>query len=135
MFLCLKYEIRQMLKHQYGAIVNTASIGAFKGLAGFAAYAASKAGITGLTRVAAVECATSGIRVNSICPGPTQNTLLFEYLTGGDPVSADGMRNEIPMKRLADPEDMAEAVIWLCSDKASFITGQSIPIDGGMTSV
>jgi len=80
-FLCLKYEIRQMLKQKRGAIVNTASTGAMKAVPGFAAYDASKAGLLGLTRVAALECATSGIRINTICPGPTDRTLLVENLT------------------------------------------------------
>lgn len=133
-FLCMKYEIRQMLKQKYGAIVNTSSVGAFKSAPGFAAYGASKAGLNSLTRAAAIECATSGIRVNAICPGPTQRTLLNEYLTGLKPEEQERMKSGIPMKRVADPEEMAEAVIWLCSDAASFVTGHLMPIDGGMTS-
>jgi NAD(P)-dependent dehydrogenase (short-subunit alcohol dehydrogenase family) len=133
-FLCMKYEIRQMLKQKFGAIVNTSSVGAFKGAPGFAAYDASKAGLSGLTRVAAVECATSGIRINTICPGPTQRTLLMEYLTGTNPSEKENLYNVVPMHRLAEPEEMAEAVIWLCSNAASFVTGHNMPIDGGMTS-
>jgi NAD(P)-dependent dehydrogenase (short-subunit alcohol dehydrogenase family) len=134
-FLCMKHELKQMLKQKYGAIVNTSSVGAFKGLAGFSAYSASKAGLGGLTRCAAVECAASGIRINTICPGPVQRTLLNDYLTGGDPEKKKNMSNAVPMQRSADPEEMAEAVIWLCSDKASYITGDVIPVDGGMTSL
>jgi NAD(P)-dependent dehydrogenase (short-subunit alcohol dehydrogenase family) len=134
-FLCLKYEIRQMLNQKYGAIVNTSSVGAFKAVPGFAAYDASKAGLGGLTRTAAVECATSGIRVNTICPGPTQRTLLMEYLTSTHPEDRKAMPDVIPMHRLAEPEEMAETVMWLCSDAASFVTGLVMPIDGGMTSV
>ncbi|MCK4862848.1 MAG: glucose 1-dehydrogenase [Dehalococcoidales bacterium] len=133
-FLCMKYEIRQMLKQKYGVIVNTSSVGALKPVPGFGAYSASKSGLIGLTKTAALECATSGIRVNTILPGPTGRTLLYEYLTGAHPEEKEQMFNMIPMKRIAEPEDMAEAVIWLCSDAASFITGHVMPIDGGMTS-
>jgi len=134
-FLCMKYEIRQMLKQKYGAIVNTSSTGAYKAVPGFAAYDASKSGLGGLTRVAAVEYAASGIRVNTICPGPTQRTLLMDNLTSTDPAARENMPNIIPMHRLAEPEEMAEAVIWLCSDAASFVTGQMLAVDGGMTSM
>jgi NAD(P)-dependent dehydrogenase (short-subunit alcohol dehydrogenase family) len=134
-FLCLKYEIRQMLKQKHGAIVNTSSVGAFKGLSGFAAYDASKAGLSGLTRAAAAETAASGIRVNTICPGPTQRTLLMEYLTATNPEEKKTLPGVVPMHRLAEPEEMAEAVMWLCSDAASFVTGHIMPIDGGMTAV
>jgi NAD(P)-dependent dehydrogenase (short-subunit alcohol dehydrogenase family) len=132
-FLCMKYEIRQMLKQKHGAIVNTSSTGAMKSVPGFAAYDASKAGLLALTRVAALECATSGIRINSICPGPTDRTLLVEYLTSTIIKGKGEMAGVVPMKRLAQPEEMAAAVIWLCSDAASFITGQALPVDGGMT--
>jgi NAD(P)-dependent dehydrogenase (short-subunit alcohol dehydrogenase family) len=132
-FLCMKYEMRQMLKQKYGAIVNTSSVGAFKAVAGFAAYDASKIGLFGLSKAAALECATSGIRVNVICPGPTRRTLLHENLTAAQPEMKDKFREIIPMQRTAEPEEMAETVIWLCSDAASFITGQVIPVDGGMT--
>ncbi len=133
-FLCMKYEIRQMLKQKYGVIVNTSSVGALKPVPGFCAYVASKSGLVGLTKAAALECAASGIRVNTILPGPTERTLLFEYLTGSQPEVRDQMMNMIPMKRVARPEDMAEAVMWLCSDAASFITGHVMPVDGGMSS-
>lgn len=132
-FLCMKYEIRQMLKQKYGAIVNTSSIGALKAVPGFAAYDASKSGMLGLTRAAALECATSGIRINAICPGPTDRTLLVENLTSTQPKGKEFMSEKVPMKRLAQPEEMAEAVLWLCSDAASFVTGQAISVDGGMT--
>jgi NAD(P)-dependent dehydrogenase (short-subunit alcohol dehydrogenase family) len=134
-FLCMKYEIRQMLKQKYGAIVNCSSIGAFKAVPGFAAYDASKTGLFGLTKAAALECATSGIRVNVICPGPTWRTRLYENLTSAQPEMKEHLREIIPMKRMAEPEEMAEAVIWLCSDAASFVTGHIMPVDGGMTSM
>jgi NAD(P)-dependent dehydrogenase (short-subunit alcohol dehydrogenase family) len=134
-FLCMKYEIRQMLKQKYGAIVNTSSVGALKAVPGFAAYDASKIGLFGLTKAAALECAASGIRVNVICPGPTWRTLLYENLTTAQPEMKEHLVEIIPMKRMAEPEEMAEAVIWLCSDAASFVTGHIMPVDGGMTSM
>jgi NAD(P)-dependent dehydrogenase (short-subunit alcohol dehydrogenase family) len=133
-FLCLKYEMKQMLKQKHGAIVNTASVAGLKALTGFCAYVASKTGIIGLTKAAALEGAEAGVRVNAICPGPTERTLLFEYLTANEPGEKEKMMEMIPMKRVATPEDMAEAVMWLCSDAASFITGHAVPIDGGMAS-
>jgi NAD(P)-dependent dehydrogenase (short-subunit alcohol dehydrogenase family) len=133
-FLCLKYEMKQMLKQKYGVIVNTASVAGLKALTGFCAYVASKSGIIMLTKVAALEGAEAGIRVNTILPGPTERTLLFEYLTKAEPDVRQHFMEMIPMKRVATPEDMAEAVIWLCSDAAGFITGHAMPIDGGMIS-
>ncbi len=133
-FLCMKYELKQMLKQKYGVIVNTASVGAWKPVPGFCAYNASKSGLIGLTKTAALESAAAGVRVNTILPGPTERTLLNEYLTGARPEEREKMMGMIPMKRMGRPEDMAEAVIWLCSDEASFITGHAMPIDGGMTS-
>lgn len=133
-WLCMKYEIRQMLKQKHGAIVNTSSVGGLKPVAGLGAYVASKSGLIGLTKTAALECATSGIRVNVICPGPTSRTLLVDNMTSAHPEIREQMLNDIPMERMAEPEEMAEAVIWLCSDAASFITGHVMPVDGGMTS-
>ncbi|OGO00036.1 MAG: short chain dehydrogenase [Chloroflexi bacterium RBG_13_51_52] len=133
-FLCMKYEMKQMLKQKYGVIVNTSSVGALKPVPGFCAYNASKSGLLGLTKTAALEGAASGIRVNTVLPGPTDRTLLLEYLTGANPGIKQEMMNMIPLKRVAQPEDIAEAVIWLCSDAASFITGHVMPVDGGMTS-
>jgi NAD(P)-dependent dehydrogenase (short-subunit alcohol dehydrogenase family) len=133
-WLCLKYEIKQMLKQKFGAIVNTSSVGAFKAVPGFAPYDASKTGLIGLSKAAALECATYGIRVNVICPGPTTRTLLAENLTSSQPGIKEELLKKIPMARMAEPEEMAEAVIWLCSDAASFITGHIMPVDGGMTS-
>jgi NAD(P)-dependent dehydrogenase (short-subunit alcohol dehydrogenase family) len=134
-FLCMKYEMRQMVKQNYGAIVNTSSIGALKALPGFGAYCASKTGLFGLTKAAALEGATSGIRVNAICPALTVRTLLYDNITRAQPDVKKHMADLVPMKRLAEPEEMAEAVIWLCSDAASFVTGHIMPIDGGMTSM
>ncbi len=133
-FLCMKYEMKQMFKQKYGSIVNTSSVGAFKAVPGFSAYDATKTGLFGLTKVAALEGATSGIRVNVICPGPTVRTLLYDNLTTAQPEMKEAMLGVVPMHRLAEPEEMAEAVIWLCSDAASFVTGHIMPVDGGMTS-
>jgi NAD(P)-dependent dehydrogenase (short-subunit alcohol dehydrogenase family) len=131
-FLCMKYEIRQMLKRKYGAIVNNSSMGAFKAVAGFAAYDASKIGVLGLTRAAALEYATSGIRINVVCPGPTDKTRLMENLTRYHPEERAHINSTVPMQRLAQPEEMAKAVIWLCSDAASFVTGATLTVDGGL---
>jgi len=133
-FLCMKYEMKQMLKQKSGAIVNTASVAGLKALTGFCAYVASKSGIIMLTKVAALEGAEAGIRVNAICPGPTERTLLFDYLTEAEPDVRQHFMEMIPLMRVATPEDMAETVMWLCSDAASFITGHAVPVDGGMTS-
>jgi NAD(P)-dependent dehydrogenase (short-subunit alcohol dehydrogenase family) len=132
-FLCMKYEMRQMIKQKRGSIVNTSSVGAFKAVPGFAAYDATKTGLFGLTKAAALEGATSGVRVNVICPGPTGRTLLMENLTASQPEMKEKFREVVPMQRVAKPEEMAEAVIWFCSDAASFVTGQILSVDGGMT--
>jgi NAD(P)-dependent dehydrogenase (short-subunit alcohol dehydrogenase family) len=134
-FFCMKYEMRQMLKQKHGAIVNTSSAGAFKALPGFAAYGASKIGLFALTKTAAVEGAAFGVRANVICPGPTGRTLLMENLTSASPDFKDKIHDTIPMQRVAEPEEMAEAVIWFCSDAASFVTGQILSVDGGMTAM
>lgn len=132
-FLCLKYEMRQMIDQGFGAIVNTSSVGAMKPHLGFCAYTASKAGLNGLTKAAALEGAPYNVRVNAIMPGLTQNTLLFEYLSAAEPEAAEGIRKTIPIGRLADAGDMAEAVAWLFSEAAAMITGQCVAIDGGMS--
>ena len=132
-YLCLKYEMRQMLKQKYGVIVNVSSAGAVKPQARMGAYVASKTGIFGLSKTAALECAASGVRVNVVCPGPTGRTRLMENLTRSDPSKKEMMLDIVAMRRLGQPEDVAEAVIWLCSDAASFVTGLVMPVDGGMT--
>ena len=131
-YLCLKYEMRQMIKQGKGAIVNCSSAQAFRQIPGFAAYGSTKTGIVALTKVAALEGARSGIRVNCVCPGPIANTMLSDNIT-----SIEGMRERmteaVPLGRMGDPQDdMGEAVLWLCSDAASFITGAIVPVDGGL---
>jgi len=133
-FLCLKYEMKQMIKQgEGGAIVNTSSGAAVKPGPDFCAYNSSKAGQNNLTRTAALEGGPHNIRVNAVAPGPIQNTLLWEYLTGTTPGESDRLVSQLPLKRIGFPEDVAEAVIWLCSNKSSFITGQCLGVDGGLT--
>jgi NAD(P)-dependent dehydrogenase (short-subunit alcohol dehydrogenase family) len=131
-FFCMKHEVRQMIRQgQGGAIVNTASIGGLKFIPNFGAYAASKSGLIGLTKTAALEYAVNGIRINVICPGPTGGTLLMENISSCNP--EQGLEKGIPMGRIAATEEIANAALWLCSDDASFITGQALSVDGGIT--
>ena len=131
-WLCMKYEIRQMVTQKQGVIVNTSSVGALRPIPGFGPYAASKAGLIVLTKTAALECAPFGIRVNVICPGLTARTQLADNLLSANPEEKKQMLKTVPMARMGEPEEIAEAVIWLCSDSASFITGHIMPIDGGL---
>lgn len=131
-WLCMKHEITQMRSQRRGAIVNTSSVLGLRGFAGAAAYAASKHGIIGLTRVAAREGASAGIRVNAVCPSwirtpPVELALAF------DPGREEQLTAAEPLERLGTPEEVAAAVVWLCSDAASFITGHSLVIDGGLS--
>lgn len=131
-FFCMKHEIRQMLSQDHGgAIVNTASIGGLKFIPNFGAYAASKSGLIGLTKTAALEYADEGIRINVICPGPTDGTLLMENIRACNP--EQGLEKGIPMGRIAKAEEIARSALWLCSNDASFITGQALCVDGGIT--
>ncbi|TAK36727.1 MAG: SDR family oxidoreductase [Chloroflexota bacterium] len=129
-WLCMKYEIPQMLKQGGGAIVNTASVAGLIGFPGLPAYGAAKGGIVQVTRTAALEYATAGIRVNAVCPGGVRTPMLqrFKDLTGQ---TEEQMGALDPMQRVAAPEEIAEAAIWLCSDAASFVTGVPMPVDGG----
>ena len=129
-WLCLKYEIRQMLKQGGGgAIVNMASIAGLMGSAGAASYVASKHGVIGLTKTAALENARAGIRVNAVCPAVIE-TPMGERLFG-----AEEARKYVlglhPLGRFGVPAEVANAVVWMCSDGASFMTGQSLVLDGG----
>jgi len=129
-WLCLKYEIRQMLKQGGGgAIVNMASVTGLIGSVGAGAYSASKHGVIGLTKTAALENAKSGIRINAVCPGVIE-TPMSERLFGAPAIhkSVVGLH---PVGRLGKPAEIAEAVVWMCSDRASFMTGQSLVLDGG----
>lgn len=132
-WLCMKYEIQQMIKQRRGVIVNTSSVGALKPIPNFGPYAASKAGLIALTKTAALECAPFGIRVNVVCPGLTAKTQLAENISKANPEEKEQMLKAVPLARMGEPEEVAEAVLWLCSDSASFITGHVMPIDGGLS--
>ena len=121
-WLCMKYEI--------GAIVNTASGAGLVGVAGLSAYVASKHGVVGLTKTAALEYAKAGIRVNAVCPGVIQ-TPMVARLTSQRPEMAEALVAAEPMGRTGKPEEIAEAVVWLCSEAASFVTGHAMSVDGG----
>jgi NAD(P)-dependent dehydrogenase (short-subunit alcohol dehydrogenase family) len=129
-FLSIKYEIPAMLARGGGAIVNTSSGAGLVGFAGLPAYVATKHAVVGLTKAAALECVGAGIRVNAICPGSTRTPMLERYM-GGDPRLEKMMARSAPIGRLARPEEIAAAVLWLCSDAASFMVGAAIPVDGG----
>jgi NAD(P)-dependent dehydrogenase (short-subunit alcohol dehydrogenase family) len=129
-WLCLKYEILQMLKQGGGgAIVNMASIGGLVGFSGAAAYSASKHGVMGLTRAAALENARSKIRINAVCPGAVETALADRVF--GAPSVHKYVVSIHPIGRFGKPAEIAEAVVWMCSDRASFMTGQSLVLDGG----
>ena len=131
-YLCLKSEIAHMLGAGGGAIVNTASVAGVEGAKNLPAYVASKHGVMGLTRTAALEYATRGIRVNAVCPGPIR-TRMLEAIMEENPRMEPAMITAVPMRRLGAPEEIAEAVVWLCSDRASYVTGQGLVVDGGFT--
>ena len=130
-WLCLKYEIPEMLKHGGGAIVNTSSAAGLLGFRGGSAYVASKHGVVGLTKTAALEYAKSGVRVNAVCPGAI-DTPMMGRITGHKPQRAERMAASEPVGRMGSPEEIAEAVVWLCSDAASFVTGHAMSVDGGL---
>jgi NAD(P)-dependent dehydrogenase (short-subunit alcohol dehydrogenase family) len=128
-WLCMKYEIPQMLYQGGGTIVNMASIAGLIGGAGGAAYAASKHGVIGLTKTAALEYATQGMRVNCVCPGYIQTPMTARGLS--DPERQAQIVARHPLGRVGTPGEIAEAVVWLCSDAASFVTGHTMTVDGG----
>jgi NAD(P)-dependent dehydrogenase (short-subunit alcohol dehydrogenase family) len=131
-FLCMKYEIPLMLKQGGGAIVNTSSGAGVKGIAGQAAYCAAKFGMIGLTKAAALDYAKSNIRVNAVCPGFV-DTPMMKRFTGGTPEGRQMVVDSEPVGRPASPQEIAAAVVWLCSDAASFVIGHALVIDGGQT--
>jgi NAD(P)-dependent dehydrogenase (short-subunit alcohol dehydrogenase family) len=130
---CMKHEIPVMLDHGGGAIVNMASILGVVGFANAAAYTAAKHGVIGLTQVAALEYAAQGVRVNAICPAFIATPMLERAGLLGNPEMRAMLEGLHPIKRLGRPEEVAEAVIWLCSDAASFVTGHALLVDGGYT--
>ena len=131
-WLCMKAEIPQMLKQGGGAIVNTASIMGLVSTSGSAAYTAAKHGVVGLTKAAALEYAKSGVRVNAVCPGYIHTPMVQDRLDTVDGYE-DQLKSRHPVGRLGEPEEIAEAVLWLSSDAASFVTGHNMPVDGGYT--
>jgi NAD(P)-dependent dehydrogenase (short-subunit alcohol dehydrogenase family) len=129
-WLCMKYEIPVMLKSGGGAIVNTSSLAGLRALAGSPFYVTSKHGMIGLTKSAAVEYAKMGIRVNAVCPGLILTPPILQQV-GRDSLATAAREERIPLGRLGNPEEVAEVVVWLCSDAASFVTGDAIVVDGG----
>ena len=129
-WLCMKYEIPVMEKQGSGAIVNTASIYGLAGAAGYIAYNAAKHGVVGITRTVALEYATAGIRINAVCPGYIR-TPMTQPGIDANPEFERKMVSQTPMGRMGLPEEIAEAVVWLCSDAASFVTGHTMTPDGG----
>jgi NAD(P)-dependent dehydrogenase (short-subunit alcohol dehydrogenase family) len=141
-WLCMRSEVRQMLSQSGpgGAIVNTSSVNGLGGAAGGALYSAAKAGVLALTKSAAQEYATQGIRVNALVAGAFRTPMLghvFELVGGGRPEEAATVEAQytglIPLRRIGRPEEAAEVAVWLCSDSASYVTGHSMIVDGGMT--
>lgn len=131
-WLCMKYEIPLMRNAGKGAIVNCASVAGLVGAAGLGVYSASKHAVVGLTKAAALENARKGIRVNAVCPGVIRTPMVERFINGDDKIEQSVVANE-PMKRLGLPEEIANTVLFLCSDAASFTTGQAIAVDGGWT--
>ena len=130
-WLCMKYEILQMLNQGYGAIVNTSSAAGLVGLQGWSPYVASKHGVIGLTKSAALEYAKASIRVNAVCPSIIK-TGMAECFTGGDQRVEAHILGQQALSRMGTPEEVAAAVVWLCSEEASFVTGHALAVDGGL---
>lgn len=129
-WLCMKYEIPEILKQGKGAIVNCASVAGLVGFAGLPAYVASKHAVVGLTKTAALENAKLGIRINAVCPGIIA-TPMMDRLIKNDKEAEKQFVGLEPVGRFGQPEEIANAVIWLCSDQASFVTGHAMAVDGG----
>jgi NAD(P)-dependent dehydrogenase (short-subunit alcohol dehydrogenase family) len=129
---CMKGEIRQMLPQGNGAIVNCSSIGGMKGSKGRSAYSASKHAVIGLTRSAALDYAAAGIRINAVCPGLVHTPMAVAVTKNYDPEIVKGMVAREPIGRFGEPEEIAAAVLWLCSPEASFMVGHAMAVDGGI---
>ena len=129
---CMKHELRQMRDQGRGAIVNCSSLGGLVGLPGRASYHASKHGVLGLTKSAALEYAPRGIRINAVCPGTIDTPVVADMVAKGELDMAEAFRNQ-PIERLGTADEIAAAVLWLCSAGSSFVVGVALPIDGGYT--
>jgi NAD(P)-dependent dehydrogenase (short-subunit alcohol dehydrogenase family) len=129
---CMKYELRQMREQGSGAIVNCSSLGGLVGLPGRASYHASKHGVLGLTKSAALEYAPRGVRINAVCPGTIDTPMVADMLAKGELDLAEALRNQ-PIGRFGTADEIAAAVLWLCSPGASFVVGVALPVDGGYT--
>lgn len=131
-FLCMKHEIPLILKQGGGAIVNTSSGAGVIGIKGSPAYTAAKHGVIGLTKAAALDYAAQNIRINAVCPGYIE-TPMMDRFTGGTPAGRARVIGEEPIGRMGKPEEIAAAVVWLCSDAAAFMIGHAMVVDGGQT--
>jgi NAD(P)-dependent dehydrogenase (short-subunit alcohol dehydrogenase family) len=132
-FVCMKHEIPLMLRHGGGSIVNTSSGAGVKGFKGQAAYAAAKHGVIGLTRSAALDYAGNGIRINAICPGIIDTEMMGRF-TEGTEAGRERVIAQEPVGRMGSPDEIASAVLWMCSDPAGFLVGHALVMDGGQTS-
>ncbi len=129
-WLCMKYQIPIMLEQKSGAIVNCASIAGLVGFPNLPAYTSSKHAVVGLTKTAALETAKQNIRINAICPGVIR-TPMIDRFTGKEKEAEQAFIDKKPMGRMGDPSEVATAVMWMCSDESSFVTGQALAVDGG----
>jgi NAD(P)-dependent dehydrogenase (short-subunit alcohol dehydrogenase family) len=127
-FLSLKYEMRQMIAQRSGAIVNVSSIFGIRSTQGFSLYSATKHAVAGLTKAAALEGAEFGVRVNAVAPGPVNTPFIGRVLS-----EAERLSPVAPLGRFAEPEEIAEAILWLADDRASYVTGAIVPVDGGLS--
>ena len=128
---CMKFELQQMRKQGSGAVVNCSSLGGLVGGAERGIYHAAKHGVLGFTKSAALEYATRGIRINAVCPGLIWTPMADQMVAAGQGDALKAMEKSIPMGRVGRPEEIATAVLWLCSEAASYVTGQCISVDGG----
>lgn len=130
LFYCLKSEVERMVPAERGAIVNVSSVAGISGFPGLPAYVASKHGVVGLTKAAALDYAETGVRINAVCPGVI-DTEMVRRATRNDPEIEQQYISMEPVGRMGTPEEVAESVLWLCSEKASFVTGETMAVDGG----
>ena len=130
---CMKFELQAMRRQESGAIVNCSSIGGLIGSPGRGTYHAAKHGVLGLTTSAALEYAARGIRINAVCPGLVQTPMADQMMAGGQADALDAMLKDVPIGRLGRAEEIANAVLWLCSPAASLVVGHALVVDGGYT--